>query len=106
MKFQSIVLASFLVMPYALADDQGGLKQDAAPPPPHAIEDGYRGTDDAKKMTVDFAKNMHDGASVSLRGNLISTKERTVTFFAIRAVKLMLLFLRPSLMDEKFSRTR
>ncbi|ENY7046249.1 TIGR00156 family protein, partial [Shigella flexneri] len=25
MKFQSIVLASFLVMPYALADDQGGL---------------------------------------------------------------------------------
>ena len=55
MKFQAIVLASFLVMPYALADDQGGLKQDAAPPPPHAIEDGY-------------------GASVSLRGNLISHK--------------------------------
>ncbi len=27
MKFQAIVLASFLVMPYALADDQGGLKQ-------------------------------------------------------------------------------
>ncbi|GCM28360.1 YdeI family stress tolerance OB fold protein [Escherichia coli] len=74
MKFQAIVLASFLVMPYALADDQGGLKQDAAPPPTHAIEDGYRGTDDAKKMTVDFAKNMHDGASVSLRGNLISHK--------------------------------
>ena len=74
MKFQAIVLASFLVMPYALADDQGGLKQDAAPPPPHAIEDGYRGTDDAKKMTVDFAKTMHDGASVSLRGNLISHK--------------------------------
>ncbi|EHH5013144.1 YdeI family stress tolerance OB fold protein, partial [Escherichia coli] len=65
---------SFLVMPYALADDPGGLKQDAAPPPPHAIEDGYRGTDDAKKMTVDFAKTMHDGASVSLRGNLISHK--------------------------------
>ncbi len=72
MKFQAIVLASFLVMPYALADDQGGLKQDAAPPPPHAIEDGYRGTDDAKKMTVDFAKTMHDGASVSLRVNSIS----------------------------------
>ena len=42
MKFQAIVLASFLVMPYALADDQGGLKQDAAPPPPHAIEDGKK----------------------------------------------------------------
>lgn len=25
-------------------------------------------------MTVDFAKTMHDGASVSLRGNLISHK--------------------------------
>lgn len=105
MKFQAIVLASFLVMPYALADDQGGLKQDAAPPPPHAIEDGYRGTDDAKKMTVDFAKNMHDGASVSLRGNLISHKGED-RYVLIRVVKLMLLFLRQSLMDEKFSRTR
>ena len=27
-----------------------------------------------QKMTVDFRKNMHDGASVSLRGNLISHK--------------------------------
>lgn len=27
-----------------------------------------------KKMTVDFAKTMHDGASVSLRGNLIFHK--------------------------------
>lgn len=27
MKFQAIVLASFLVMPYALADDQGGLNR-------------------------------------------------------------------------------
>lgn len=25
-------------------------------------------------MTVDFAKSMHDGATVSLRGNLISQK--------------------------------
>ena len=28
MKFQAIVLASFLVMPYALADDQGGLTRE------------------------------------------------------------------------------
>lgn len=74
MKFQAIVLASFFVMLYALADDQGGLKQDAAPPLLYAIEDGYCGTDDAKKMTVDFAKNMHDGALVLLRGNLIFYK--------------------------------
>ncbi|QMB01607.1 YdeI family stress tolerance OB fold protein [Escherichia fergusonii] len=74
MKFKALAVISFLVMPYAFAADEGGLKQDAAPPPPHAIEDGYRGTDDAKKMTVDFAKSMHDGATVSLRGNLISQK--------------------------------
>ncbi|CAM6191299.1 YdeI family stress tolerance OB fold protein [Citrobacter sedlakii] len=61
-------------MPYALAADEGGLKKDAAPPPPHAIEDGYRGAEDAKKMTIEFAKTMHDGATVSLRGNLIDKK--------------------------------
>ena len=54
MKFQAIVLASFLVMPYALADDPGGLKQDAAPPPPHAIEDGYRGTKNHARWRFGF----------------------------------------------------
>lgn len=49
MKFQAIVLASFLVMPYALADDRGGLKTGCSATAAHAIEDGYRGTDDAKK---------------------------------------------------------
>lgn len=49
MKLQVAAFLSFLIMPYALAEDQGGLKKDVAPPPPHAIEDGYRGTDDAEK---------------------------------------------------------
>lgn len=53
------------------ADDQGGLKEIVAPPAPHKIEDGYRGTEDARVMTVKFAKTMHDGATLSLRGNLI-----------------------------------
>lgn len=48
MKLQVAAFLSFLIMPYALADDQG-IKKDVAPPPPHAIEDGYRGTDDAEK---------------------------------------------------------
>lgn len=74
MKLKIIALTSFLIMPYALAADDGGLKKDAAPPPPHAIEDGYRGAEDAKKMNVEFAKNMHDGATISLRGNLIDHK--------------------------------
>lgn len=74
MKLNIIALTTILIMPYALAADEGGLKKDAAPPPPHAIEDGYRGAEDAKKMTVEFAKTMHDGATVSLRGNLIEHK--------------------------------
>jgi uncharacterized protein YdeI (BOF family) len=28
------------------AADEGGFKKDAAPPPPHKIDDGYRGTED------------------------------------------------------------
>ncbi|MFP5824822.1 TIGR00156 family protein, partial [Salmonella sp. 741265081_PST] len=56
MKLQVAAFLSFLIMPYALAEDQGGLKKDVAPPPPHAIEDGYRGTDDAEKMTIEQAK--------------------------------------------------
>ncbi|MGI3449977.1 YdeI family stress tolerance OB fold protein [Citrobacter arsenatis] len=60
----------FLLSP-ALADDAGGLKKDTAPPPAHALEDGYRGTENARIMTVEQAKTMHDGATISLRGNLI-----------------------------------
>ncbi|MFK0531053.1 hypothetical protein ACISSW_26735 [Escherichia coli] len=74
MKFQAIVLASFLVMPYALADDQGGLKQDAAPPPPHAIEDGYRGPADEKKRPEVSQKQWHMGPRVPLRGIFFSPK--------------------------------
>lgn len=74
MKRKIMVLTGFLIMPYTLAAQEGGLKNDAAPPPPHAIEDGYRGVEDSKKMTVEFAKGMHDGATVSLRGNLIQHK--------------------------------
>ncbi|EKS5939709.1 YdeI family stress tolerance OB fold protein [Salmonella enterica] len=74
MKLPVAAFLSLLIMPYALADDQGGLKKDVAPPPPHAIEDGYRGTDDAEKMTIEQAKTLHDDATVSLRGNLIDHK--------------------------------
>lgn len=74
MKLPVAAFLSLLIMPYALADDQGGLKKDVAPPPPHAVEDGYRGTDDAGKMTIEQAKTLHDGATVSLRGNLIDHK--------------------------------
>jgi hypothetical protein len=36
-------------------------------------------------MTVEQAKTMHDGATVSLRGNLLTRQEMTVISFAIKA---------------------
>jgi len=71
MKISVAPLLCCLLIPAAYADDNGGLKKDAAPPPPHSLDDGYRGAEDARSMTVKQAKEMHDGASISLRGNLI-----------------------------------
>ena len=71
MKLSVAPLFCCLLIPKAWADDNGGLKKDTAPPPPHALEEGYRGTEDARIMTVEQAKEMHDGATISLRGNLI-----------------------------------
>ncbi len=63
-------LSAVLSLP-AMADDEGGFKTDAAPPPPHAMDKGYRGMEDAQGMTIVQAKAMHDGASISLTGNII-----------------------------------
>lgn len=71
MKLSVAPLLYCFLIPTVFADDKGGLKKDAAPPPPHALDDGYRGTEDARIMTVQQAKAMHDGATLSLRGNLI-----------------------------------
>ncbi|MCV2532458.1 YdeI family stress tolerance OB fold protein [Enterobacter wuhouensis] len=71
MKLSVIPALFILLAPAAWADNNGGLEKGEAPPPPHALDDGYRGTDDARIMTINQAKEMHDGASISLRGNLI-----------------------------------
>ena len=71
MKLSVIPALFILLAPDAWADNNGGLEKGEAPPPPHALDDGYRGTDDARIMTINQAKEMHDGASISLRGNLI-----------------------------------
>lgn len=71
MKLSVAPLLCCFLIPTVFADDKGGLKKDTAPPPPHALEDGYRGTEDARIMTVQQAKTLHDGATLSLRGNLI-----------------------------------
>lgn len=71
MKLSVAPLLCCFLIPTVFADDNGGLKKDTAPPPPHALDEGYRGTEDARIMTVQQAKTMHDGATISLRGNLI-----------------------------------
>lgn len=71
MKLYVATLVCCFLIPTAFAEDKGGLKKDTAPPPPHALDDGYRGTEDARIMTVQQARTMHDGATISLRGNLI-----------------------------------
>lgn len=71
MKLSVAPLLCCFLIPTVFADDNGGLKKDTAPPPPHALDEGYRGTEDARTMTVQQAKTMHDGATISLRGNLI-----------------------------------
>lgn len=83
------LLCCFLLSP-ALADDIGGLKKDTAPPPPHALDDGYRGTEDARIMTVKQAKTMHDGATIS-RGNLIEVDqaETNLSFVIKPAVSIL-----------------
>lgn len=63
-------VAAFFSMT-AFADDAPGLKAGEAPPPPHKMEDGYRGMEDARGMTIEKAKEQRDGATVSLRGNLV-----------------------------------
>lgn len=65
----------------AFAEDSPGLQADKAPPPPHKMTDGYRGIEDARSMNVKQAKTMHDGATVSLRGNLVQKKGEDVYTF-------------------------
>lgn len=65
----------------AFAEDSPGLKTDKAPPPPHKMTDGYRGIEDARSMSVEQAKTLHEGATVSLRGNLLKKKGQDVYLF-------------------------
>ena len=65
----------------ALAEDSPGLKPGETPPPAHKMTDGYRGIEDARSMNVKQAKTLHDGATVTLRGNLLEKKGDDVYTF-------------------------
>lgn len=70
-------VAAFFSMT-AFAEDAPGLKEDQAPTPPHKIADGYRGIEDARGMSINQAKDQDDGATVSLRGNLVKKEGNDV----------------------------
>lgn len=70
MKLSVISALLILIIPTAWADNNGRLQR-VTRRHRHALDSGYRGTDDARIMTITQAKEMHDGASISLRGNLI-----------------------------------
>ena len=53
MKKLALAMACVLAVGIAQADDKGGFSQDAAPPPPHKLDDGYRGVEDGRIMTVE-----------------------------------------------------
>ncbi|WP_281074371.1 YdeI family stress tolerance OB fold protein [Klebsiella quasivariicola] len=72
MKKLAWVMAGLFAVGIAQAEDKGGFSQDAAPPPPHKLDDGYRGVEEGRIMNVEQAKTMHDGATISLRGNLLT----------------------------------
>lgn len=100
MKKLALAMACLFAVGVAQADDKGGFSQDAAPPPPHKLDDGYRGVEDGRIMTVEQAKTMHDGATVSLRGNLLKRQEMTVISFVIKAASSPLLSRSPRLTNN------
>lgn len=51
MKKLALAMACLFAVGVAQADDKGGFSQDAAPPP-HKLDDGYRGVEDGRIMTV------------------------------------------------------
>lgn len=104
MKLSVISALLILIIPSAWADNNGGLQKGEAPPPPHALDSGYRGTDDARIMTITQAKEMHDGASISLRGNLIDATAIN-TYSRIKPGKSTLLSRKPYLMTEPWNLT-
>jgi uncharacterized protein (TIGR00156 family) len=89
MKKAPLMLLLFLLSTQSVyAQEPGGLKENVAPPPPHKIEDGYRGTDDARVMTVKFAKTMYDGATLPYGATSSSITVTIATFSATKRTLL------------------
>ena len=101
MKKLALAMACVLAVGIAQADDKGGFSQDAAPPPPHKLDDGYRGVEDGRIMTVEQAKTMHDGRDL-FHCAVMCSPARTMTAisFAIKAAPSLPSFRPPRLTNS------
>ncbi len=82
-KLLSVIFCALMAQGVYAADD-GGFKKDAAPPPPHKIDDGYRGTEDGRIMTVRQARKCTMGQPSHYAAILSSSTVTTATAFAIK----------------------
>lgn len=64
MKKLALAMACLFAVGVAQADDKGGFSQDAAPPPPHKLDDGYRGVEDGRIMTVEQIAAQRNGRAI------------------------------------------
>ncbi|WP_410014105.1 YgiW/YdeI family stress tolerance OB fold protein [Sodalis sp. C49] len=69
MKKATIAALILLCSLPALAQN-GGFHGDEPPPPPDKQQSGFRGSADAKQVTIKQAKGMKDNAWVTLQGNI------------------------------------
>ena len=104
MKLSVISALLILIIPSAWADNNGGLQKGEAPPPPHALDSGYRGTDDARIMTITQQKRcmmapLFHCAAILLMAMAINTYSR------IKPGKSTLLSRKPYLTTEPWNLT-
>lgn len=68
--YKMTIAAVLTLMSLPALADSGGFHADEAPPPPHKQHSGYKGSSDAKQVTIKQAKGMKDHAWVTLQGNI------------------------------------
>lgn len=67
-----LTLATLLLLSGgAFAEEGGGFKPGEAPPPPHQLDSGYKGTEDTKESSVKDVREAKEGQWMTLEGFLI-----------------------------------
>ena len=100
MKLSLVSALLIFLVPAAWADNNGGLQKGEAPPPPHALDSGYRGTDDARIMTINRQNNCTMARQFHYAGILLTVAAISL-YFRIKPEKSTLLFPRQSSTAER-----